>query len=162
MAEIWLISDTHFGHKNIIEYCNRPFSSVTEMDWEMVEEWNKEVKPGDHVYHLGDVYMGCSRGYIDNLLSKLNGQKRLILGNHDAGKDQTILKYFEKIYAMRFFSEFGLQLTHMPLHPSSVKEDYQNVHGHIHDKEIADARYRCVCVEHTNYTPINIEEVRIK
>lgn len=172
MVDIWVISDTHFSHSNILKFTDRegnkirPFSSVSEMDWEMVERWNSVVKPGDKVYHLGDVYMSASKGYIENLLSKLNGQKRLILGNHDNGKDQVLQKYFKKIDVWRKFPEFGLLLTHVPVHESTLKEarfgvHTLNVHGHIHQNKSPDGPYQCVCVEQTNYTPIHIEELRI-
>lgn len=69
MTNIWLVSDTHFNHSNIIKYCNRPYQSVSEMDWDMVEKWNSVVKPNDHVYHLGDVYMKASKGYIEKYSS---------------------------------------------------------------------------------------------
>lgn len=158
MANIWLISDTHFGHNNIIKYCNRPFASTDEMDWYIVEKWNEVVKPQDHVYHLGDVYMGQTRNYMDNLLSKLNGKKRLILGNHDNGKDQLLLKHFEKVMLWRNFEK--VILTHVPLREDSIPGGSRiNVHGHIHDKKSPEGPYKCVCVEQTNYSPINLEEV---
>lgn len=159
MSQIWVISDTHFGHENIIQYCGRPFAYAELMDWEMVRRWNSVVGKDDHIYHLGDVYMGVSHGYIDHVLSMLNGKKRLILGNHDSGKDQSLLKYFDKIYAMRSFSEYKLQLTHMPLHSGSVKQGWINVHGHIHNHVIDDERYKNVCVEHTDYFPVKLESL---
>lgn len=172
MADIWVISDTHFSHSNILKFTDnegnkiRPFSSVSEMDWEMVERWNSVVKPEDKVYHLGDVYMSASKGYIENLLSKLHGHKRLILGNHDNGKDQILQKYFKKIDVWRKFPEFGLLLTHVPVHESTLKEarfgvHTLNIHGHIHQNKSPDGPYQCVCVEQTNYTPVHIEELRI-
>lgn len=156
---IFVTSDTHFGHANIIGYCNRPFSSPEDMDWGMVKRWNMVVKPEDHVWHLGDVYMGGSREYIDHVLSSLNGRKRLVLGNHDNGRDQLLLKHFEKIVAWRDFKEYSSLLTHMPLHPGSIIKDRVNVHGHIHQNKIDDPRYRCVCVEHTDYAPVDIRSL---
>lgn len=163
MRDIWLISDTHFNHSNIIKYCDRPFKTVKEMDWEMVERWNSVVKPGDKVYHLGDVYMNASKGYITNLLHHLNGRKRLILGNHDNGKDQNLHRYFEKILMWRMFPEFGLLLSHVPVHESSLSsKGLTNVHGHTHINGSPEGPYKSVCVELINYTPINIEELRTK
>lgn len=162
MSDIWVISDTHFNHSNIIKYCDRPYSSATEMDWDMVEKWNSVVKPGDKVYHLGDVYMKASKGYMDNLLGQLNGHKRLILGNHDNGHDQILQRYFKKIYLWRHFKEFGLHLSHVPLRKQSIFKDCVNIHGHIHNNEAIPGPYRNVSVEVINYTPINIEELRTK
>lgn len=170
---IWLVSDTHFCHKNIIQYCNRPFKDVDEMDEALVHNWNKVVKPQDKVYHLGDVYMGGPhRDRINSILFNLNGHKRLILGNHDNGKDQILHKHFEKIDVWRMFPEFGLLLTHVPVHSSSLRPnplstkgnsyDLLNIHGHIHQNKSPDGPYQCVCVEQINYTPVNIEELRIR
>lgn len=159
MTSIWLISDTHFNHSNIIKYCDRPYKNTSEMDWDMVEKWNSVVKPNDHVYHLGDVYMKASKGYIENLLSNLNGKKRLILGNHDNGKDQILLKHFEKIMLWRNFDK--IVLSHIPLRQESIPGDRLNVHGHIHRNKSPDGPYKCVCVEQINYTPINLEEIKV-
>jgi calcineurin-like phosphoesterase family protein len=167
--DIWLISDTHFNHNNIIKYCNRPFSSAEEMNEFMVEKWNSVVKPQDKVYHLGDVYMGGARGYTEHLLHhRLHGHKRLILGNHDNGKDQLLQKVFEKIDVWRMFPEFGLLLTHVPVHESSLgrgmgpSEKMLNIHGHIHQNPSPTSDHQCICVEQIDYTPVHIEELRIK
>lgn len=160
--DIWVISDTHWGHSNIIEYGNRPFSNVKEMDDFMLTAWNETVKDGDVVYHLGDVYFGAEGG---NLLPKLKGRKRLILGNHDNAKDQKLTSVFQKISVWRLFPEFGLLLTHVPIHEGSLfrKGSFMtNVHGHIHQNKIDDERYVNVCVEKIDYRPINIEELRVR
>lgn len=170
MSDIFVISDTHFGHQNIIKYCKRPFNEAKEMDWYMIDKWNSVVRPQDKVYHLGDVYMGAKREHISWVLSQLNGHKRLVLGNHDNGKDQILQKYFDKIDVWRMFPEFGLLLTHVPVHESSLyrgstgneenPKKLLNIHGHIHNNPSPSIDHRCVCVEQINYTPINIEELR--
>lgn len=187
MVDIWVTSDTHFGHTNIISYCSRPFESVNQMDEALVQNWNKVVKPGDKVYHLGDVYFGqrTKKGdeHWGKFFSRLNGQKRLILGNHDDGKDKNLLNTFHKIMVWRMFPEFGLLLTHVPVHQSSLtrresrhvwnkdKQEFEihesqwtlvNIHGHIHNHESPAGPYKNVCVEMTNYTPVNIEELRVR
>lgn len=77
-------SDTHFGHRNVIKYCNRPWETVAEMDEAIIEQWNSQVKPGDTVYHLGDVGIGKGMSLKKDIIQRLNGNKNLVLGNHDA------------------------------------------------------------------------------
>ena len=168
MSEIWVVSDTHFGHSNIIKYCDRPFPDAAFMDEYIIEQWNSMIKPQDKVYHLGDVYF--AQGHT--ALPKLNGKKRLILGNHDNGKDPRLVGAFKKIEVWRMFPEFGLLLTHVPVHPSTLGERRENgyrrlknIHGHTHTNAEPDGDttdYKCVCVELTDYKPVNIEELRIK
>lgn len=167
--DIWVIADTHFGHHNIIGYCDRPFETVEEMDQTMVDNWNRVVKPGDIVYHLGDVYCPGGRGteYWGSFMARLKGRKRLILGNHDAGKDIILHRTFQKISGWRMFPEFGLLLTHVPVHESSFAETPSrpamiNVHGHTHQRGSPTERHRSACVELIGYTPMNIEELRIR
>lgn len=170
---IWVISDTHFNHENIIKFCDRPFKNAKAMNELLVEYWNSVVKPQDKVYHLGDVYMGGGFPREDTLklLKSLNGHKRLILGNHDNGRDQILQSVFEKIDVWRMFPEFGLLLTHVPVHQSTLngkskrKDEVQdrklkNIHGHIHCNDSPEGPYKCVCVEQIGYTPVNIEELR--
>lgn len=164
MRQIWITSDTHFNHTNILKFTNDQgklirgdrFNSVEEMNQTIVDRWNKLVHPQDIVYHLGDVYMGDSN-QADLLLSRLMGRKRLILGNHDHGKDPVLAKHFSKIEMWRIFKEFNCVLTHVPIHPSSFRKVSNNVHGHIHANKSPDKQYRNVCVEVTDYTPVNIE-----
>lgn len=157
--EIFVISDTHFQHENIIKYCNRPFNSVEEMNDTMIKNWNSVVRDQDIVYHLGDVYMGKRPEFLRNL----KGRKRLILGNHDNGKDQLLGAVFEKILVWRMFPEFGLLLTHVPVHSSTLSEKCPiNVHGHIHEKVPYSKQYVNVSVERINYTPLNIEEIKFE
>lgn len=170
MSEIWVISDTHFGHQNIIDYCDRPFKTAYLMNEAIRENWNSVVKPEDKVYHLGDVYMGWNQHEdVLHFLNSLNGKKRLILGNHDNGKDQILQKAFQKIEVWRI-TEFGLLMTHVPVHESALyrgstgneKEPKKllNIHGHIHEKQSPSSDHRNVCVEHINYRPVNIENLR--
>ena len=169
--DIWVISDTHFGHKNIIDYCDRPFKTTWLMNQAIRDNWNSVVKDGDIVYHLGDVYMGWNEPQtIGSFMASLKGRKRLVLGNHDDAKDPVLYNSFQKIMVWRMFPEFGLLLTHVPVHESSLfrgatgneeaPKKLRNVHGHIHEKNSPSPDHRNVSVEQINYRPINIEELR--
>lgn len=164
--DIWLISDTHFCHDNILKFKRedgsplRDFKDLSHMHEYMVDKWNSVVKPGDKVYHLGDVYMGNTEDF-KTLWPRLNGSKRLVVGNHDDVKFLSSGGFFQKVMLWRIFKEFGLILTHVPIHESSFRDANVNVHGHIHDKKSPAGPYKCVCVEQIDYTPVNIEELRV-
>jgi calcineurin-like phosphoesterase family protein len=83
MPEIFFTSDTHFNHAKIIELCERPFDTVEDMDEAMIANWNSRVSRGDIVYHLGDFTFARSKAEVERYVRRLNGQKHLILGNHD-------------------------------------------------------------------------------
>lgn len=169
--DIWVISDTHFNHANILNFTDsrtgnlvRPgFADVNHMNEHMIEKWNSRVKPGDIVYHLGDVVMG-NKEWMHKNFNRLNGSKRLIVGNHDDVKFLCSGGWFKKISMWRQFTEFNLLLSHAPLHemsssrgrPDSPKMSV-NIHGHIHQNPSPPGRYINVSVEAINYTPVHIE-----
>lgn len=176
MVDKWVISDTHFGHSNIIKFTykgtDRPFRGgfirrkednglekvkfrdIKHHDEHIVEMWNSLIKPWDKVYHLGDF------GDI-SYAKRLNGKIRLILGNHDDQMDkQEMVDSFDKILvSRRFKTDFGVPtiFSHFPLHPGNNGNESRlfNVHGHIHEKEIDDPWYLNVCVEQTNMQPLD-------
>ena len=80
--ETYFISDCHFGHKNIIKYCNRPYSSIEEMDEDLINRWNKKVHKNDIIYIVGDLFY-FSIENAKSVLDRLKGRKHLIRGNHD-------------------------------------------------------------------------------
>lgn len=154
---IFITSDTHFGHKRIIEFEkeNRPFDSVEEHDKELVKRWNETVGPKDTVYHLGDVLFGADSF---ETLAQLNGIKKLIMGNHDSYPVERYLKYFSKVYGAHELRH--CILTHIPVHPEQLDLRYKfNIHGHLHSDSIPDNRYVCVSMEHTGLKPILLDEV---
>ena len=176
MGNIWITSDTHYNHANILNFKDangrptRHFTSIDEMNETMIDRWNSVVKPGDKVYHLGDVVFGDDKeGWMKQHWNRLKGRKRLVVGNHDNVKMLARGSWFDKVDLWRMFPEFGLMLTHVPVHPSTLGESHRfgevemiNVHGHIHQNPSPDGPYRCVCVEQINYTPVNLEEIRIR
>jgi calcineurin-like phosphoesterase family protein len=166
-GNIWLTSDTHFNHTNILSFEDKEgtafrgslFDDVNHMNETMINNWNRVVQPGDKVYHLGDVFFG-SKDKFKVMWPRLNGSKRLVVGNHDDIKFLSAGGFFRKVFMWRLFKEFDMLLTHVPIHESSFRKVNFNVHGHIHQQESPTPMHHCVCVEHTNYTPVNIETVR--
>lgn len=158
MSETFFISDTHFGHKGILEYepIHRPFSCVEDMNEAIIERWNKVVNKHDKVYHLGDFCFGKSNMTIAD---RLNGQKRLVMGNHDCYPASEYLKYFLSIHGVLFLKD--IVMTHVPVHLSQLEHRSKyNIHGHLHSKKLDDKRYICVSVEQNNLTPVNMDEIK--
>lgn len=136
---IWFTSDQHFGHTNIIEYANRPFRTVEEMDREMTERWNSLVKTDDVVYQLGDFTLSGYRGF-EHYIEQLNGIIYFIPGGQD---DRWISQYKKMEPSDKFYilppifltkvKEVELVLCHYPLlswersHHGTI-----HLHGHTH------------------------------
>lgn len=169
MTQTWFIGDTHFNHAKIITFEAtrpfRPFATIEEHDAELVRRWNDVVRPKDVVWHLGDFCFGKSALQI---AAQLNGDKRLIMGNHDHYPTGEYLKYFTKVLGAVQYK--GMILTHIPVHEVQLMHRFtHNVHGHLHGerikllgKEIFDERYINVSAEQINLAPINFEDLRTK
>ncbi len=87
MNKLFFTSDHHFGHENIIRFCNRPFSNVQEMNEALIQRWNEKIKPKDVVYHLGDFGLTYKEN-LATILDQLNGKIHLIAGNHEGSAIQ--------------------------------------------------------------------------
>ena len=172
MPAVFLVSDTHFGHAGVCRFTRndgctplRPWDDAAEMDEAMVAAWNERVRPNDKVYHLGDVVINRRALAI---MSRLNGDKVLIRGNHDIFKDTDYRPYFRELRAYHVMN--GMILSHIPIHEESLGRFGVNIHGHTHANRVMkdgviDTRYHCVCVEQTpDFAPILFEDVikRIK
>lgn len=138
---ILFTSDLHLGHKNIIRLCNRPFSSVEEMDAVLIENWNKKVHKHDKVYILGDL-MYRNEKPPEEYLQQLNGKKYLITGNHDRSwvNKLCVPHFFESIDRLDFISDGKRQMTlcHFPMMSWPHMPRSYMVFGHIHANTDAD------------------------
>lgn len=175
---IWFTSDTHFWHRNIIEYTGRPFGSVEEMNEVLIRNWNDRVKPEDIIFHLGD-FAHCGSQKLKEILDTLNGRKYLILGNHDwrtfkAGHSQ----HFEAITQQMYIKILGrkLYLNHFPFlcftgTYKNPEEATWQLFGHIHSgprnvnaKDNSRIQYLWpeqydVGVDNNEYCPVNWYEI---
>lgn len=161
MPNVFLVSDTHFGHAGVCRFLRddgsklRPWDHPDQMDAELITRWNAVVKPTDKVYHLGDVVI--NRRALSTLHA-LNGKKVLIKGNHDIFKLKDYLPHFYDIRAYKVLDKFIM--SHIPIHEQNLGRFKGNVHGHMHERTIDDPRYRSVCVEQIDYTPIEFSVVQ--
>ena len=163
----WVISDTHFGHANIIRHAERPFRAVGEMDDTLVANWNETVRQGDTVYHLGDFSGPPMNRRIERIAERLHGRIVLITGNHDRVTPRMAAALTRVTGPQRLPAPGrgipGVVLSHVPLHAAGTDEPGRmkvigNLHGHIHQRTSPTPRHCNICVEHTGYRPIRLEE----
>ena len=165
MDNIYFIADPHFYHNNIIHYCDRPFSSIEEMNDTLIKNWNSVVDEDDYVYLLGDFGLGTKNELI-SIGNKLNGHKTLILGNHDhmskaAYKECGFDKVEKGPIRLHFEGEkMTYWLSHYPI--QNIEDNERNIFGHIHnhhDEVVRPPKTYCVSVERIDYTPIKFEDL---
>lgn len=177
MGKIFFTSDTHFGHVNIIPYCDRPFRHVDEMNREMMQRWNKVVGRDDTVYHLGDFSMRFKEtAHVWG--PKLNGRKVLVRGNHDKGPETMRKVGFDMVFDKILTVAGGevLRLTHVPPNGADREglkvpipaEDEPGVTaflcGHVHTqwgwkKTAAGVPVINVGVDQWDFTPVPLDEI---
>lgn len=152
----------------------------------IIERWNAVVSPGDIVFHLGDFAFG--KRWIA-IAERLNGKKRLVMGNHDNYPVTEYLPYFDKVYGVLFYHR--CVLSHVPVHINGLGSRWLlNIHGHLHSKRVQcpimglheihsnvhdrpilvrrpfdnefedDLNYFNVSCEQNNLTPINYDVIK--
>lgn len=161
MNKTWFIADTHFNHKNVIDYDHRPFADVSEMENEIVSRWNKRVNNGDIVWMLGDFDFRPNKDTTRSILKRLKGRKFLVKGNHDVKSNNFYRECgFEEVYDKPIILKDYFILSHEPIF---ITKDmpYFNIYGHVHNhtayKDKTDNSC-CVCCCRWNYEPIRIPE----
>jgi calcineurin-like phosphoesterase family protein len=160
MSETFFGADHHFFHKGILSYEteSRPFSCVEEMNEAIIDRHNKVVGKNDTVIMPGDIVMGARNMPI---IGRLNGSKKLIMGNHDQYDIREYMKYFTKVYGA--YQYHSIIITHIPVHPDQLeKRFWANVHGHYHSRKFdrQGKRYVNVSLDALpNLTPIPYDEI---
>lgn len=165
---LYLLSDLHLGHGNIIEYEDRPFTSESEMDTALIANWNAVVQPDDTVLYGGDLTLARESKALE-YLEQLNGEIHFIYGNHDKLPRNEVIPLLDKqlVHTIRFsYDGFVFYYTHWPQNLPTVVADERvwKIHGHVHGSEeypFIDQENRRVnvSVEKVNYKPISIEEI---
>ncbi len=165
MSKIFFMGDTHFNHKNIIEYTSRTKyfepKDIESMEKEIIKRWNETVGPNDIVYHVGDFSFG-DQEEVKRLVNKLNGKIRLVLGNHDHRKKPHWYNNlgFDMVSQFPIILEDWYIISHEPIKYLSTKMPYINIHGHTHDEEYANSQRVNVCWEVIDGYPISFDSIK--
>ena len=160
---IYFTSDTHFHHAKVIDYCNRPFANVDEMNEALIKNWNDRVKRWDIVYHLGDFCFG-NKQKIKEVLDRLNGNIFLIEGNHDRNLSTEIKQRFGWIKPYYELKHEGqhLVLCHYPFASwNGSHHGWIHLHGHSHGstKNHGNFKRLDVGVDCHNFYPFELSDV---
>ncbi len=164
MKNIFFIGDTHFGDSHIIDYEQRPFENVEEMDRELINRWNSIVTDDDTVFMIGDFSI-YPKEKTKEICHKLKGEKILISGNHDNNSEEYYYECgFKNVYQYPIILEEFWMISHKPLYLNK-NMPYANIYGHVHGNEMYvnySNQSFCACVERINYTPISWEQIKEK
>ena len=166
---VYFIADTHFGHKNIIELCSRPYNSTEEMNNDIINRWNRKVRGNDSVYIIGDMFFRCENP--EEILSQLNGEKHLLVGNHDGSWMTKVNtdRYFKSVNTLLETSigNVGASLCHYPLVTWKHQKKTYMIHGHIHN-ETSTEYWNLLCdnprilnagADINGFEPVTLEEL---
>jgi calcineurin-like phosphoesterase family protein len=176
-SKVFFTSDTHFWHEHVINFSKRPFNSIEEMNEALITLWNETVGSDDVIYHLGD-FGFCGQEKFTDIISRLNGKKYLILGNHDIKNiKKSWTEHFENIAMMAQIKVEGqlVYLSHFPLYTWGGlyrKDPIWHFYGHVHTKDgiitnrdawLKPNRYQYdVGVDNNNYCPVSFNEIKAK
>ena len=181
---VFFTADTHFGHKNVIAFCKRPYTNVEEMDEDLILKWNETVGVEDVIYHLGDF------AFMDKIrtaatIQRLNGRKVLLMGNHDKRSRAFYLESgFAFVYKLKYGEsqpywteneEVGFRMAHFPFKdvmgeydqrdylveraPSRAEQIVPLVHGHVHEAWLTRPNLVNVGVDVHDLKPIPLSKV---
>lgn len=161
--DVWVWSDIHWGHKNIIKYTapHRPFASWEDMNRALIDNYNAVVKPEDIVIFGGDIGF-MSVDAINAILRSLPGYKIQIVGNHDMDRSGNLMELdFDERHLCLPIDVGGdldtqILVSHYPI--DNVPSGCVNYHGHIHQNVVPGNQHVNMCVEHTGCAPMLLRD----
>lgn len=168
---IFITSDSHFNHNNILEFEPRPFNTVEEMNEGLIKAWNSVVHKTDTVYHLGDFSFGGIKDWQDTL-NQLRGDIILIKGNHDKSKiaervfREGLLHEYHPLGTVIKIDKMILNLSHYAMLIGARPRNF-SIHGHLHSEDTGFTNHVNVGVDSTFVkslgrpfgTPITLDEL---
>lgn len=167
-SEKWYTSDPHLGHKNIIKYCSRPFTDITEMNRTIIDNINARVKPFDTLYIIGDFAFG-PRPAIEDYLKRIHCQNVvLVRGNHDRSTGIMKLCGFKHVYEKLLIDEeldgklVKVYMQHHPSKSTNLLSDYGANYmlcGHVHGNWARRGNMINVGVDVSDFRPLTFQEL---
>jgi calcineurin-like phosphoesterase family protein len=159
---VFVTSDTHFSHENIIKYTNRPYKDANHMNEDMIKKWNSAISKKDKVFHLGDFSLRKPED-CGSIIERLNGKIILVGGNHDVkSAERWINAGIAEVYNYPILYDGFYLMSHAPIFMNE-NTPFVNLFGHVHDHPSYmtwSSTGVCVCVERHDYTPINFEVIK--
>lgn len=150
-------ADEHFGHKNIIRHCNRPFKDLAEMTEALIDNNNSVVSQGDTVIHAGDFAFKTQHSYTQKLINSLNGNHIFLKGNHDQWAKKLDLPH---MLEMKLDGQF-MVISHYALR--TWNRSYYgswNLFGHSHGNLVEHLNQKDIGVDTNNYFPYSFDDLK--
>jgi calcineurin-like phosphoesterase family protein len=162
-SDEFITADTHFSHAQIIQYCKRPFTSVQEMDEQLIRRWNRKVPQRAIVYHLGD-FCFATKDRQEKIMKRLNGQIRLVRGNHDKKvRCPELFDWIKDYYESTTESGRKVVMCHYPFATwNGASKGAWMLHGHSHGNYVPPPGKPLLDVgvdTHPNYEPFAFSEI---
>jgi calcineurin-like phosphoesterase family protein len=160
----YVAADLHLSHENIIEYCDRPFETVEEMNETLISNWNNAVDDDDVVYFLGDLAFEGHKKSVE-LYEQLNGNKLMTPGNHD---DQLNFETAPIVSAESFVIQYKKYRFYCTHRPDNVPTEWTEwvIYGHHHNNNLTkypfvdyDNNRINASMELTDYKPLKLEKL---
>ena len=159
---VWVWSDTHFFHTNVIKYCDRPFNDINEMNEALIANHNSVVGDNDLVIWVGDVaFAGATKA--NAVLDRLKGDRILVIGNHDINKKKVRQLNFKETHLLYVVDDDVCPLVFTHYTFDNLPWPWVNIHGHVHNSAHAQQnslQHINVSIEVIDYTPVNLEVLK--
>lgn len=153
--------DTHFGDPRVLRIDRRPYATLAEHDVDLITRWNSVVQPNDDIWHLGDFCLGSPLATAEKLLSCLNGNKHLIIGNNDGPSTLAAVGWT----SIQHYIELTVEGTHLVLchYPfrtwNRMGRGVIDIHGHSHGKLKPMPRQYDVGVDVFGFRPVDLPTI---
>ena len=160
----WYTADTHFGHANIIKYCDRPFESTEEMDEFIIRSMSESVDDDDDLWILGDFAFGRQTkavGYLSRVFDLLPGRKHLVVGNHDYRRTRALPWSSVHDIAQIKDGNTHLTLCHFPMLTwNRARDGALQLFGHVHNDWQGSRNSVNVGVDVWGFKPVQLEDIQ--